>query len=107
MERALTRTLERMVAVIVRRFRPLRIILFGSRARGDAGRDSDIDILVVMPLAGSRHDKQVEIRVALHAFDTPTDVVVTTPEDFRWRSAIPGTIERAAAREGRVLYAGA
>ena len=38
----------RMVEEIVRRFQPLRIILFGSHARGEAGPESDIDLLVVL-----------------------------------------------------------
>jgi len=94
-----------MVRVIVRRFRPHQIILFGSHARGRAGPDSDVDLLVVMPVSGSKREKQLEIRLALHGFAVPKDIVVTTPEEFDWRKDIPGTIERPAAREGKVLYA--
>jgi predicted nucleotidyltransferase len=94
-----------MVGRIVQRFGPEKVILFGSYARGDAGPDSDVDLLVVMPLAGSKRDRQIEIRAALRDFNLPKDVIVTTPEDFAWRSEIPGTIERPAAREGIVLYA--
>lgn len=97
--------IEGMVRRIVKRFDPERIILFGSYARGRAGPDSDVDLLVVMPVTGSRQEKAVEIGVALHGFDVPKDIVVTTPEDFAWRKDIPGTIERPAALEGRVLYA--
>jgi len=43
-----------MVQRIVRRFRPERVILFGSHARGEAGPDSDVDLLIVMPVEGSR-----------------------------------------------------
>lgn len=94
-----------MVRRIVSRFHPEKIILFGSHARGDAGPDSDVDLLVVMPLLGSRLEKQLEIRLALRSIQIPKDIVVTTPEDFQWRKEIPGTIERPAAREGKVLYA--
>jgi predicted nucleotidyltransferase len=96
---------EAMVRRIVERFDPERIILFGSHARGAAGPDSDVDLLVVMAIRGSKRDTQIEIRRALHDFRIPKDVVVTTPEDFAWRKEIPGTIERPAAREGKVLYA--
>lgn len=99
------RTIKRMVRIIVRRFNPERIILFGSHARGEAGPDSDVDLLVVMPVSGSKREKQLEVRVALHRFKIPTDVIVTTPEDFEWRKDIPGTIERPAVLEGKVLYA--
>ena len=94
-----------MVRRIVSRFHPEKIILFGSHARGDAGPDSDVDLLVVMPLLGSRLEKQIEIRLALRSIPIPKGIVVTTPEDFQWRKEVPGTIERPAAREGKVLYA--
>jgi predicted nucleotidyltransferase len=81
------------------------VILFGSHARGTAGADSDVDLLIVMPVTGSKRDHQIEIRATLRDFHIPKDVIVTTPEDFAWRSGIPGTIERPAAREGIVLYA--
>ena len=97
--------IEGMVRRIVKRFDPERIILFGSHARGTAGPDSDVDLLVVMPVAGSKREKQVEIRLALHDFKIATDIIVTTPEEFSWRKEIPGTVERPAAREGKVLYA--
>jgi len=97
--------IRQMVRRIVSRFRPERIILFGSHARGDAGPDSDVDLLIVMPLSGSKREKQLEIRLALRSFRIPKDIVVTTPEEFLWRREIPGTIERPAALEGKVLYA--
>lgn len=93
-----------MVRRIVRRFHPERIILFGSHACGHAGKDSDIDLLVVMPVNGSKFEKAVEIGVALHDIPVPMDIVVTTPEEFKWRKEIPGTIERPAALEGRILH---
>jgi predicted nucleotidyltransferase len=97
--------IQRMVRRIVSRFDPERVILFGSHARGGAGPDSDVDLLVVMPVSGSKRAKQLEIRLALRDIRIPKDVVVTTPEEFLWRKEIPGTVERPAAREGRVLYA--
>ena len=94
-----------MVRRIVREFRPERVILFGSHARGEAGPDSDVDLLVVMPVPGSRREKQVDIRVALHDIQVPIDVIVSSPEDFAWRKEVVGTIEYPAAKEGKVLYA--
>jgi uncharacterized protein len=99
------RAIKQMVQRIVRQFHPERVILFGSHARGEGGPDSDVDLLVVMPVHGSRRKKQVEIRVALHDIRVPIDVIVTSPEDFAWRKEIVGTIEYPAVREGKVLYA--
>ncbi len=97
-------SLDEIVRRIVERFDPEQIILFGSHARGAGGSDSDVDLLVVMPVEGSRREKAVEIGVALHDIRVPKDIIVTTPEDFEWRKEIVGTIERPAAREGKVLY---
>lgn len=99
------REIQRIVRRIVRQFHPERVILFGSHARGEAGPDSDVDLLVVMPFQGLRHHKQVEIRVALHDVRLPVDIIVTRPEDFAWRQKVVGTIEYPAVKEGKVLYA--
>ena len=99
------KTIREMVQRIVERFGPDRIILFGSHAREAATPDSDVDLLVVMPIAGSKRRKALEIRLALRSFRLSKDIVVTTPEDFAWRKEIPGTVERPAALEGKVLYA--
>lgn len=104
-KKQLQKTIDRMVQRIVDRFHPDRVILFGSHARGTAGRDSDVDLLVVMPVAGSKREKQLEVRLALHDFKVSKDIIITTPEDFAWRKEIPGTVERPAAREGKVVYA--
>jgi uncharacterized protein len=90
---------------IVSQFDPERVILIGSHATGTARPESDIDLVVVMPVTGSRHKKIVEIGVSLHGIGAAVDVYVTTPEEYAWRKDVPGTIEYPSALEGRVLYA--
>jgi len=97
--------IQQMVKRIATRFQPDKIILFGSHARGRSGLDSDVDLLVVMPVSGSRREKAIEIAVTLHDIPLAKDVIVVRPEDFEWRSKIVGTIERPAAQEGKLLYA--
>lgn len=94
-----------MVKRIVMQFHPEKVILFGSYARGRAAPDSDVDLLIVMPVSGSKREKAVEIGIALHDIPIAKDVIVVTPEDFEWRKETLGTIERPAAREGKLLYA--
>lgn len=94
-----------MVKRIAAQFQPDKIILFGSHARGRAGPDSDVDLLVVMPVSGSRREKAIEIAVTLHDIPIAKDVILVTPDDFKWRSKVVGTIERPAAHEGKLLYA--
>ena len=90
---------------IVARFNPEKIILFGSHARGEGEQGSDVDLLVVMPVKGSKRKIRLNIRQALRDIHIPKDIIVSTPEEFEWRKEIAGTIERPAAREGEVLYA--
>lgn len=97
--------IEHIVKRIVKKFHPEQIILFGSHARGDAGPDSDVDLLVVMTVKGSKLDKAVEIGAALGDLPIPKDIIVSRPGEFAWRKEIVGTIEHPAAREGKVLYA--
>jgi predicted nucleotidyltransferase len=97
-------TVSAMAKEIARRFRPEKVIVFGSHAVGRAGPDSDVDLLVVMPVSTSRAAHELAIRKALRAYQTPKDIVVTTPEAFEWRRRVPGTIERSASRGGRLLY---
>lgn len=93
-----------MVKRLVERFDPDQIILFGSHARGTAGPDSDVDLLVVMPVSGPKREKQIEMRVALHDIAVPKDIILVTPEQVAQRRNIVGTIIRPALREGKVLY---
>lgn len=104
-EQAIEKNIREMVNRIVRKFRPERIILFGSRARRQGSPDSDVDLLVVMRVKGSKRQARLDIRRTLHDIRVPKDIIVTAPEEFEWRKEIVGTIERPAAQEGQILYA--
>ena len=105
MEGTVADKIDEMVRRIVEGFDPDRIILFGSHARGTAGPDSDVDLLIVMPVNGSKAEKEVEMRVALHDIRVAKDVIVVRPDEVERRRDIPGTIVRPALLEGKVLYA--
>jgi len=105
MKKVSQKLIREMVNRIVRRFEPEKVILFGSYATGKASPDSDVDLLVVMPIMGSKRKKAVEIGVALHDMGVAKDVIVVRPDEFEWRKDIIGTIEWPAAHEGKVLYA--
>lgn len=97
------RAIQEMVRRIVEGFHPEKIILIGSQARGDAGPDSDVDLLVVME-TDSRRRSAVEIRMALDDILIPKDVSVMPPDEFERRRDIVGTLAYPAVREGRVLH---
>lgn len=91
---------------IAAEFRPQRIVLFGSHARGNAGTESDVDLLVIMPIKGSRHLAAARIRARLTG-RTPIDVVVRSPADVE-RSASGGDpLVLDAMQHGVVLYSAA
>ena len=85
-------------------FHPLKIILFGSHARGDATPDSDLDFLIVMPDGTDRRRAAIEMHQLLSDLALPKDILVTTPSEIAQRGDLLGTALRPALHEGRVLY---
>jgi predicted nucleotidyltransferase len=96
--------IQEMVRRIVKGFHPDKIILFGSYARGTAGPDSDVDLLVVMPVSGSKRKQAIEIDIAIAGLGLPKDVIVVTPEEVEDYRDQVGTIIYPALHEGKVLY---
>lgn len=95
---------EEAVARIRSVIEPEQVILFVSWARGEAGPDSDLDVLVIAPFEGPRHETGRALLRALIDLPAPTDVAVLTPDEWEtWRS-VPGTLAYPAHREGVVLY---
>jgi len=96
------------IAEIVRRIveaaQPEKIILFGSRARGEARFGSDIDLLVIKQSDEPGYRRDAPLYVALAGLHSPIDVLVYTPEEIREWSAVPQAFVTTAIREGRVLY---
>jgi predicted nucleotidyltransferase len=79
-------------------------MLFGSYARGTAGPDSDADLLVVLPIQGSRRKLAAAMEVRLAGSGLPKDLIVATPEDVERYGGVPGTPVSEALREGVLLY---
>lgn len=93
-----------MVWRIVEEFDPDKIILFGSYARGTAGPDSDADLLVVMPVSGSKRKQAAQIDMALAGVGLPKDVILVTPDEVERYRDMLGSIIHPAFEEGKVLY---
>ena len=96
--------LSELVRRIVQALKPLRIILFGSAARGDMGPDSDLDILVVMSDGAHRRRSAQEAYKCLKGMDIAKDVVVATESDIREYSDNPSLVLYPALRHGKELY---
>ena len=90
---------------VVAYFHPRRVILFGSHARGDAGPDSDIDLLVVVD--DDTPAEKVTLRAGMESrrgYHASADVIPVREETFRRMCGIPGTLSRAAVLDGVTVY---
>jgi len=95
--------IRRFAREVARKFKPDKIILFGSYAYGTPTADSDVDILVVMP-ARNQHDQAVKIRWAVPR-SFPMDLIVRTPQNLGWRLAAGESFHTEIVTKGKVLYA--
>jgi predicted nucleotidyltransferase len=86
---------------------PVKIVLFGSRARGDATPDSDFDVLVVERDPADRHAEMVRLGRALRPLGMPFDIVVVSERYAQDWEGVEGSMVHAALTEGRVLHAAA
>ncbi len=93
-----------MVQRIAQSFQPEKIILFGSYARGTAGPDSDVDLLVIMSVSGSKRQKTVEMYRLLGGMGLSKDIILVTPEEIKKYQNIRGTLIHQALLEGKTLY---
>ena len=96
--------LDRIVARIRRVLQPERIVLFGSRARGDARPDSDFDVLVIQDSDKPRYRRACAAYTALADLPIEVEVMVYTPAEVHDWSQVPRAFVTTALREGKVLY---
>jgi predicted nucleotidyltransferase len=93
-----------MVRQIVAEAKPIKIILFGSRARGSARPDSDVDLLVIERDPVAQRRESARLRRVLKDFKVPIDIVVFGQSFAERYSDIPGSVLYPAFREGKVMY---
>ena len=100
------RLVEEIAKKIVEVFHPTQIVLFGSRARGEARPDSDVDLLVVYDGPLSRREVEKGI---LRLFTPQTfsmDLIVLSSDEFQRQKRVVSTIGRIADREGVLCHVG-
>ena len=95
--------LDGIIRRIVEAVQPERIILFGSAARGEMNRHSDVDLLVVKDNTHRGHLTK-RIYKSLRGAGAPVDVVVATPADVKRYKDSHALVIKPALQEGRVVY---
>jgi predicted nucleotidyltransferase len=97
-----------LLQIIVQRLlasgQPQKIILFGSQARRQAGRDSDYDLLVIENSSEPRFRRAAPYRRALKDLGTSKDIVVWTPQEVAEWQNVSNAFITTVLREGTVLY---
>jgi predicted nucleotidyltransferase len=98
--------LAEVVRRLVETLHPLRIYLFGSRARGEDTYDSDYDVLVLVEQkTGTSYQMERQAYRALQGLAVPIDIVVMSRDHFERRRTVVSSLSATIEREGRLLYA--
>lgn len=98
--------LAEIVRRLVEAYQPTKIYLFGSKARGDAGPDSDYDIMVVVPSSDEPSYRRArQAYEILRGIGTAVDVLVWTRDAFDKRLHLKASFPSTIVREGNLLYA--
>lgn len=82
---------------------PATGILFGSHARGEAAGHSDVDFLVIEDELTDQIGEYVRLRKAILGLRSAADILVVSREHAEARRRVPGSVIRAAFREGQIL----
>ena len=98
------KVIEKLVRNVVKCVDPLRIILFGSAARGDQSMHSDLDLIVVMPEGVHRRRTAQKLYREITGLGVPFDIVVATPNDLEKHRQNVGLIYKNALEEGKEIY---
>jgi len=96
--------IEEIVERIVEAVDPYRIYLFGSRARGTARDDSDIDLLIIADMEGPYRERNLAIRRLFPKRNFGMDVFVFKPDEFERQKRVANTLGSIVSKEGKILY---
>jgi len=99
---------QKKIGAVIKRLQqkahPVRIILFGSRAKNKGGKNSDFDLLVIEKKVPDRRRESVRLMDALRPLGINADLVVVSEKFFKEWAETPGNLIYEAAKQGKVLY---
>jgi len=97
--------LDEIVRRLVESYQPLEVYLFGSKARGDSGPDSDYDLLLVVPDEAPSERKRSRLAYqVLRGMGVAADVLVWSRSYFEPRRSLKASLPGTVLREGRLLH---
>lgn len=99
----LAKALDRIVTVLVKEYRPEKIILFGSFAAGMVHEGSDLDLVIVKQTSKRPIDRQVEV-YGLVKPEVGIDLFIYTPQEFRDLESMGFSLVKEIVAKGKVLY---
>ncbi len=97
-------TLHKIGMMLANAAGPSRIILFGSHARGDAGEQSDLDLLVVEPVVHDRLREMMRLRQVLRPMRIPVDLLVCSTIELIERGNLSNGAIYWALHEGKIIH---
>jgi len=96
--------IQKAVELLIEAANPVKIILFGSYAKGQVDENSDLDFLVIKKEVKARRMEMVRLSDVLRPLRIPVDVIVASETVYNEWADTPGTVLYEAAKKGRVLY---
>ncbi len=104
MTKELKKNIQIITEEIRRKYRPEKIILFGSAAKGEFEEGSDLDFFIIKETELPRHRRPLEIYQFLDDRGLPIDFIIYTPEEFKERLSLGDFFIKRILKEGEVLY---
>lgn len=96
--------INKIVDNITKEIQPRKLVLFGSRAGGAPGPDSDVDLCIIEDRIKDKSAEFIKIRKLLGDFILPMDIVILGKEEYEKRKDIWGTVQFEIDKKGIVLY---
>jgi len=99
-------TLAKVVEGLVKVYEPQAVYLFGSAARGEAGPDSDYDLLLIVADSAPAELRRARVGyLALWKIGIGADIAICTRTEFDSRLHLKASLPATVLREGKLLYA--
>lgn len=96
--------IKKITEQIIKKYKPEKIILFGSYAWGKPGPDSDVDLFIIKKTTKKRWDRERELRLKIFPPILPIDLLIYTPKELKKRSESGDFFVNGIIGRGKVLY---